>query len=58
MNIIFAIWLALTVVMNLYICWRWTTSGFHNFLIKLGYFVIAVGGIVFAYHHYVANQPI
>lgn len=58
MGTFFAIWLALTVVMNIYICWRWTEKGLLNFSIKLGYFFISVGGIVLAYHHFVAGQPL
>jgi hypothetical protein len=58
MSVFFAIWLVVAVVMNLYICWRWSERGLPNLSIKFAFFFVAVGGILLAYHHYVAHQPL
>jgi hypothetical protein len=46
MDKLFAAWLILTILMNLYICWRWSSSSFLNVALKTGFFFVAVGAII------------
>jgi hypothetical protein len=46
METAFAVWLVLTILMNLYICWRWASNTFLNVALKTGFFFVAVGGII------------
>jgi hypothetical protein len=55
---VFFFWLAVTILMNAYICFRWSSNNLLNSTIKVLYFFISVGGLILAYHHFILHNPI
>jgi hypothetical protein len=55
---VFFFWLVVTILMNAYICFRWSSNSLLNSTIKVLYFFISVGGLILAYHHFILHNPI